>query len=572
MIDCSIKNLDLSRVPFSRAKSRFMVFYDLNTSDTDSMQCDEKPHLYISLTCDSPAQPCRRGLMRLAPVKNGEELTYSYKANLSKLEIITETGSISICISGSATLRIRGDIALRISALLPECESEVSEASGAHAISFESVGKVLFAPVEGSADYVSEPVQSGASTDTVTVTLTPADSGFFDIALHDEAALSGNRDAGDVPFEDAVASAEADFASWLENCTATAPEFESLRTLAAYVTWISVQAPLHKQPHSVMKNDLMYSYRNGQSDASSFGQALIAQSMINSPEVSLEFLSNMFKYQTENGQIPFAVNKSYADYSLTPPPLHGMPALNLMGVGADITSLYEPLRDYANWWKSYRASSRLSRLPYYSYSDECLFSSSSIFKDGVPVVSPDLATHLILIHYSLNKMAVRLELFDEAIEWERYGDSMKNAMLRELWNGEQFLCRNAITGEPVDTDSPLLYFPIILGELLPYYVIAFMSEKLEHYYMTYAGIKEGLKSKIVNIPYQALFAQAFYRSGKRHISQAIARGVMRHVSEHGFVPICHLDDEIPHEDAAVPPCTRWPSEVCAAVLHLCDFL
>ena len=60
----------------------------------------------------------------------------------------------------------------------------------------------------------------------------------------------------------------------------------------------------------------------------------------------------------------------------------------------------------------------------YNHGNDSGWDNASIFHEGVPVESPDLAAHLIRQIDILSDMAVELGLMDEAKKWSKTADEM----------------------------------------------------------------------------------------------------------------------------------------------------
>ena len=70
-------------------------------------------------------------------------------------------------------------------------------------------------------------------------------------------------------------------------------------------------------------------------------------------------------------------------------------------------------------------------------------------------------------------------LDNTAIYWETRAKSMTERLVAELWNGEDFIGKNAYTGEVSGVDDFLSLVPIILGNRLPEDVFRKLASKIE---------------------------------------------------------------------------------------------
>ena len=77
-----------------------------------------------------------------------------------------------------------------------------------------------------------------------------------------------------------------------------------------------------------------------------------------------------------------------------------------------------------------------------------------------------LAAYLVLAMEHLAKIASRLGKYYEMREWERRAALMLDTVVREFWNGKQFVSRLA-DGTPVEAGTVIAFVPLILGHRLP---------------------------------------------------------------------------------------------------------
>lgn len=93
--------------------------------------------------------------------------------------------------------------------------------------------------------------------------------------------------------------------------------------------------------------------------------------------------------------------------------------------------------------------------------------NSTVFLKGVPVESPDLSGFLVLQMDTLATMAEKLGKKDEATEWHRRSDTLLKQMLARFWKDDHFVAIRTQDDSVVESESLLLYIPVILGDKLP---------------------------------------------------------------------------------------------------------
>jgi glycogen debranching enzyme len=86
---------------------------------------------------------------------------------------------------------------------------------------------------------------------------------------------------------------------------------------------------------------------------------------------------------------------------------------------------------------------------------------------GVPVETPDLDSLLVLQMETLADIAGRLGKDIERRQWRLRSNELLRRMLARLWQKDHFIAVRASDGEQIDSQSLLLYLPIIVGKRLP---------------------------------------------------------------------------------------------------------
>jgi glycogen debranching enzyme len=127
---------------------------------------------------------------------------------------------------------------------------------------------------------------------------------------------------------------------------------------------------------------------------------------------------------------------------------------------------YEPLCRWTDWWFTYRDDDG-DGVPQYNHGNESGWDNSTVFSTLPPIESPDLSAWLVLQMEMLAEMAGRLGHDGEAIEWAARSRRLLVQMLDHFWQEDHFVARKSGSHEVIESDSLLLYMPIILGKRLP---------------------------------------------------------------------------------------------------------
>jgi glycogen debranching enzyme len=86
---------------------------------------------------------------------------------------------------------------------------------------------------------------------------------------------------------------------------------------------------------------------------------------------------------------------------------------------------------------------------------------------GIPVETPDLDSFLILQMDTLAAIAGKLGKDADKEKWQSRSSQLLNQMLATLWKGDHFVGIRSSDGAQIDSQTLLLYLPIILGKKLP---------------------------------------------------------------------------------------------------------
>jgi glycogen debranching enzyme len=97
------------------------------------------------------------------------------------------------------------------------------------------------------------------------------------------------------------------------------------------------------------------------------------------------------------------------------------------------------------------------------------------------IESPDLATVLVLQLEALGTMATELGRPDDAAYWRTTADDIVAALLTDLYDGEGFVARGALSRTPSKTTSLVTALPIMIGSRLPKEVVEQLVAKVRRH-------------------------------------------------------------------------------------------
>lgn len=400
---------------------------------------------------------------------DGTPCPFTFKMLQDHVRIDADGGHAEICITGDTTARIRSQgIALRLTR--QTANREFDNAYSPDGVRWEINAydtriKVGLRTITGSIQ-VDAPWNRVRSDDIVADLLPDADgTQDTEISLYENVWKPATNGASR-PFAYYLGENQASFDAWLRATIPVPDQWQSGRELAAYINWSAVVAPSgnFKRPAMLMSKNWMnkvWSWDN------CFNALALAEQ---DPALAWDQLMLFFDHQDDTGAIPDHLTDMSRSFRFYKPPVHGWTVRKLMGYGivdqAKLETIYEPLGRWTEWWFEYRDDDN-DGLPQYNHGNESGWDNGTVFAEGVPVESPDLAAYLVIQMDVLAEVADQLGKTDDAAAWRKRADELMSCLTDALWNGKQFIARHANSHETVSGDSSLVFMPLILGDRLP---------------------------------------------------------------------------------------------------------
>jgi glycogen debranching enzyme len=456
-------NIDLRGVPFSR-NGAYLAF-SLLASARRRAGADWPEGLYMRSVHGGAvqAQPGGR-LASIEPLLPAGPLGYSAQASPARLDLHTERGRLSFAMPEPWVLRVRGEgVGLRMTFDVTRGDMLISGPDGRWRINIPALQvQYLLTPLAGAAR-----VEAGADG-WLTLDLLPADSanGVCEAALEETNSAWRPR-AYEETFEECVRFSEGEFQQWHDQ-TASVPEpYREARRMAAYVTWSSLVEPVghYLRPAMLMS-------KNWMTNVWAWDHCFNAMALVyRKPIAAWDQLMNLFDQQDELGGLPDYVNDREMLWNFCKPPIHGWALGWMMDhtpfVRSDqVRQIYGPLCRWTEWWLRYRDDDE-DGLPQYHHGNDSGWDNATPFEAGVPLESPDLCAFLILQMETLVRLAEILNNTEEAESWQRRSEELLEKMLAHFWQGDHFVAMRSGDHLVGDTESLLLYLPLILGRRLP---------------------------------------------------------------------------------------------------------
>ena len=376
----------------------------------------------------------------------------------------------------------------------------------------------------------------------------PMDTGEYELAIH-EYYSNGWRDKEYMPFDECVKKSEDDFNEFCKSYPEVPEKYQDMALAAKWTIWNHIV-----RPEGRLKTPVVYASRDSFAKAFSWHQSFQAMAACKNIKQAWGLLLNMFEYQDEAGQIPNFIGDIGADYMYVRPPVQGY-ALNYLLSNCDTSALkkedyaelYGRLSKFAQWFYDMRDHAKTG-IPQYYHPGESGYNDSTLFREGTPLQSGDLLAHLVLLTEACSKLAQKAGMEDGGEKWKKESERLLDILVKDFWDGRQFISRLAETGEQVQTECVATLQPIMLGHRLPKEIVEAVAARLgsEEEFMTAGGIASErlgspdfkikgafMRGGIVGVVQQFL-AIGLKDAGKDVLAEKIASGYCGLVLEKGL--------------------------------------
>ena len=445
------------------------------------------------------------GTLRAEPLENGEIQPFTYAATESKLELTTEKGAkVKFAIDADAqAIRIAGNTEFRLNGVeTASFASTLNTPNGA--LISAGANRYLIAAKKGKIIFDDTWVLNQFHSVTPVVNITLED-GEFELCVFDYAA-----DA-DVPaitktLDECASENSDEFKTFIDSLVDIPAEWSDVKEKAAYPIWLC-----HRTTDD--------------------GKEIIVENKYSSKycdSMLVSIASMAFKDASKAIDLILSL-------PVDMPPIAGIAAARLIDDDmlcdsrGDIYRVYAALEEAARNCAKKRAIFE-DELCFYAYRFESgMKHSPEFFKVGEPILSPDLNAYLVIVCEVIAKLA-RME-YDVGIanKWEAHSKRYKANLIAELWDGENFIGKNAYTSETSEPDKFLSLAPLVLGARLP------------------EDITRKLAAKIADAPvYNSvglLYIAGLYDAGERTLAKELTIKALTDIRETGI--------KIPHYGASL---------------------
>lgn len=520
-------------------------------------------------------------MIRVELLEDNKVITPEIDATPSKLTLKGKFGFAEFCFENPSIIRMRGKgLTIKLSPIdknyaVPVNNHQWRFLNGLYNDFFYMAtslkGTPYFKPLSKAGAESPTPNRS----DDFFMTFSPDSSGTFETALEEFESEWVPR-TYTKPFDSCVAANKEAFRQWLQPSQVVQAAYSASLAKAEYQNWSAMVAP-----RGQLKKETMLMSKNWMNTYYSWDHCFNAIALApEQPKEAWEQMTGIFDHQSKLGSLPDCVDDEKEAWGILKTPVHGWALQKMMEVPGMITrqrieEIYPHLAAWTNFWFTYRDPDG-NGLPQYNHSFES-FDDTPPFDVGLPIEGPELATFLVLQMNTLEKFAKILAKTNEAIQWKRRADTLTQKMIAQLWNGEQFISKNAITGEYTKgSESFISYVPLLLGNKLPADIRKKLIDKLkrEGTLLTSFGFaNESLKSPFFNTdsytrgsvwaPVNYILIDGLEACSEHDFAREVALRYCNHLVKSGF---SERQDAISGQPLSDPAYT-WTSSVFITLVH-----
>lgn len=448
-------SLDLSRVPFSRYGS-YLAFSHLKEGPMGD-------GFYLR----SVHRGVRAEVLRMDLIRDKKTLPFREIATPTSLRLEADGGFAEICISEPYLIRLRGHgLGIRLSKP-PDAAGYAFQKDKTHweFNSAQQDTRFMLTSLAGSLHVERE--WNGTFAKTMVAEFLPTLPEQDFAGAIEEFRSGWHERLYTESFESAVAGVQRDYQLWLSTMPTVPEEFQSTAELAAYINWSSVVVP-----EGNLARPSMLMSKNWMNAVWSWDHCFNAMALMGSnPRLAWDQYMLFFDKQSPDGALPDTLADRETLWAYSKPPIHGWALAWLMAHSESIgrkrlAEAYSPLARWTNWYFQFRDDDR-DGLPQYDHGNDSGWDNSTVFRERPAVETPDLAALLVLQMQTLSKVALRLDRKRESEDWNVRAEKLLSKLVAAYWQHDHFVALGVFDHSVVESDSLLLYLPVVLGKQLP---------------------------------------------------------------------------------------------------------
>ncbi len=299
-----------------------------------------------------------------------------------------------------------------------------------------------------------------------------------------------------ISYAEACTTANSAFSAYKNKFTCKNEKYKPSFDLAIYINWSSVVSP-----YGNLTAYAMYMSKNWMNNIWSWDNCFNAMMLKDDfIDLALTQFELFVEHQDVYGQYPDFINDKFVSYNCVKPPIHAFALKKLIEAGADVSRIkpiVESIEKSTFFWLNHRRFSN-NDYPFYHHGNDSGWDNSSIFHKELPVVSPDLTAYLIRQLDLLSEFYASFGDNEKANQLKQEADLLFKDFLNYFYT-DKFVAKSLRTGEILESQSLILYLPIVIGYRFEKDFLDNLVKSLRRNHLT----KFGLATENVDSPYYA---------------------------------------------------------------------
>lgn len=580
------QKFDLVQCPYGRHGSGLYLYEDY-----------EQPIIHMANFKASSLMSGSDFIFDLQVLQRDKSVRYSYYADEGSLKM-TQYGDAHGCVEAVLTYynyaRFRGNCGFRIVLNpLPAKDGAVAckgvfkflDNSGVEA-DFGEYGRMYFRAIHGELSVNAEFDYAIGRYKSFAIEIQADDeTGRFDLAVHENLTGANHYSDDYKPFDELISENRSDLAEFKKNYTQVAKGYEDTAEYAMWLIWS------HRvKPEGYYKTPMILMHLQYLNACASWQQSYNAMPMQRNPREAWRQICSLFEHQDEEtGKLPGML--FYSGAGAMQSPFQGF-ALDFVIrqcgdsflTEAECKKMYPKFSKWIEFWVKYRSAKQGDDVVAVTTQHDSGWDDATIFKNGFPVSTPDIAALLIVLMECTARLARGAGDTEGEESWKARADRLLDTLINDFWDGEKFAAIKK--GEKLtDSMSFVNYQAILLGDRLPPHIIDKIAEKLtaEGEFLSPIGLcTESMKSPLctwghsfvrgrVIVAVNMILSVGLHLAGKKKEASMIARRICDKIKQDGMIlgfapPYSHYPLTGAKVELDVPPLVTdpWPWNTWAA--------
>lgn len=288
---------------------------------------------------------------------------------------------------------------------------------------------------------------------------------YSDVELYIHQYRVTSKEREPINFDKSKQKVQNDYQKWLDTMPKVAEKYESSREMASYILWTNTV-----RKEGLLNYDVTFMSKNWMQNIWSWDNCFTSIALAKKhPELAYNQYKIFMDYQDESGAYPDFINDKYVSYNCVKPPIFAWGYKRMIEQNPVfleekyLIPAYESFVKNTLFWLNNRVHPDTNLL-YYTHGNDSGWDNSSVFREGLPVSSPDLVAYIVRQLDIIAEFALKLGKNKEAEMYKQQADKYFEQLISRYYNGVQFVAINAVTNQEIEyKTSALLFLPLVVS-------------------------------------------------------------------------------------------------------------